>query len=158
MEWKEGNIEGVQLRSMARNSDNRGWLAEFFREDEIDHNIMPSMGYISVTHAGDTRGPHEHCDQTDFFAFPGPGDFRVKMWDNRPDSPTYGNLQTVVAGESSPMTIILPPGVVHGYTNISEIDAYVINVPNRLFAGKGKKQPVDEIRHENKQDTPFLMG
>ena len=39
----------------------------------------------------------------------------------------------------------------------SSIDAVVLNFPNRLFAGRGKKQPVDEIRHENTVNTPFVI-
>jgi dTDP-4-dehydrorhamnose 3,5-epimerase len=33
----------------------------------------------------------------------------------------------------------------------------VVNLPNKLFAGKGKKEPVDEIRHENRTDTLFQL-
>jgi dTDP-4-dehydrorhamnose 3,5-epimerase len=34
----------------------------------------------------------------------------------------------------------------------------VLNFPNRLFAGRGKKLPVDEIRYEDAKDTPFVMN
>ena len=37
-------------------------------------------------------------------------------------------------------------------------DAMVVNFPNRLFAGRGKKQPVDEVRYEDAKDTPFVMN
>jgi dTDP-4-dehydrorhamnose 3,5-epimerase len=33
----------------------------------------------------------------------------------------------------------------------------VFNGPNRLYAGRGKKEPVDEIRHEDLQDGPFAL-
>lgn len=50
---------------------------------------------------------------------------------------------------SSPVVIVVPPGVVHGYINIGATDALVLNLPNQLYAGRGKKFLVDEIRHED---------
>ena len=157
MKWKEGKIDGVELRSANKHADNRGWLAEIFRADEIKPDVLPVMGYISVTRAGVTRGPHEHREQTDMFGFLGPGNFRVKMWDNRKNSPTYGNIMTIEAGESNPVILTVPPGVVHGYMNISKIDGWAVNLPNRLFRGKERKKEVDEIRYEDSKNSPFLM-
>jgi dTDP-4-dehydrorhamnose 3,5-epimerase len=54
--------------------------------------------------------------------------------------------------------VTVPPRVVHGYTNVSDGDAWVLNFPNRLFAGEGKKSPVDEVRHEDADDSEFSMG
>jgi len=33
----------------------------------------------------------------------------------------------------------------------------VINCPNRLYAGEGRREPVDEIRHEDDANTIFRM-
>jgi dTDP-4-dehydrorhamnose 3,5-epimerase len=157
MDWKEGKIEGVDIRQPQKHADERGWLAEVFRSDEASPDLRPAMGYISVTHPGLTRGPHEHHEQTDIFALFGPGTFVLKLWDHRPDSPTYGNMTTVTGGEDNPVIVVVPPRVVHGYKNISSKDAWVMNMPNRLFAGKGKQDPVDEIRHENSEDCDFVF-
>ena len=51
-------------------------------------------------------------------------------------------------GEENAFLVIVPPGVVHAYENIGEQDAFILNFPDKLYAGKGKKEPVDEIRHE----------
>jgi len=32
-----------------------------------------------------------------------------------------------------------------------------VNLPDKLYAGEQRKQEVDEIRHEDKQDTPFSL-
>lgn len=157
MNWTEGDIDGVVLRPIAKHSDTRGWLAEIFRSDEIDGDHMPVMGYISVTHPGMVRGPHEHLVQTDTFGFLGPGNFAVVLWDNRRDSPTYGRTLTLTAGEDCPMIICIPPGIVHGYRNVSNTDAWLVNFPNRLFRGENKSQPVDEVRYEDKPDSPFRI-
>ena len=157
MKWTEGDIEGVDVRASARHADSRGWLIEVFRSDEMQPDLAPLMGYVSVTHPGVARGPHEHKEQTDLFGFVGPGTFKIKMWDNRKASPTYGHTRTLVVGEKNPVVVVVPPGVVHGYRNVSPVDAFVLNFPNRLYAGKGKKSPVDEVRHENEANPDFRM-
>jgi len=153
----EGKIEGVVVRGLTRYSDARGWLMELFRTDEIEGAIVPAMSYISMTKPGVARGPHEHVDQTDYFCFAGPSTFKVYLWDNRKNSPTYGVRQVELAGEEDPMVIIVPPGVVHAYKNVGATDGLVVNFPNRLFMGDGKKQPVDEIRHEDLADSPYIL-
>lgn len=158
MKWTEGKIDGVVVRPAKRNTDARGWLCEIYRSDEAPGHLMPVMGYVSLTHPGITRGPHEHHHQTDTFGFIGPGDYNLKLWDNRKNSATYGKTESVVAGESSPMIVIIPPGIVHGYTNISKVDGFVLNFPNRLYAGKGRKEQADEVRYESAKDTDFVMA
>jgi dTDP-4-dehydrorhamnose 3,5-epimerase len=155
--FKEGPIEGVEIKKLKRFADERGWLMELFRTDEVAEVYHPVMTYVSMTRPGIARGPHEHIDQADYFCFAGPSDFKVYLWDNRPDSPTYRNKLTVVAGESEPMVVIVPKNVVHAYKNVGDIEGLVINCPNRLFKGEGKKEPVDEVRHESDPSSPYRL-
>ena len=155
--FREGPIAGVSVKPLRCFSDARGWLIELYREDELPAEDHPAMAYVSQTLPGVVRGPHEHYAQTDVFAFVGPGDFTIYLWDTRRDSPTYSCRQRVVAGESNPAQVVVPPGVVHAYKNTSAVPGLVFNCPNRLYAGQGRKEPVDEIRHEDICDTPFLI-
>ena len=118
---------------------------------------QPVMAYLSMTRPGVTRGPHEHREQTDFFAFAGPSDFEVTLWDNRPGSPTAGRRETFVFGASRPATLIVPPGVVHAYRNVGKVEGWVLNFPNRLYKGPGRIEPVDEIRHEDDPCSRFKV-
>ncbi|MDR0335648.1 MAG: dTDP-4-dehydrorhamnose 3,5-epimerase family protein [Planctomycetaceae bacterium] len=155
--WTEGVIHDVEIRPLNKRTDSRGWLSELFRSDELTSEQVPVMCYISETLPDVTRGPHEHVDQTDFFAFFGPGNLKLYLWDNRQDSPTYCYKMILPVGVSNPVAVIVPPGVVHAYRCVSEIPALVFNAPNRLYAGKGKQEPIDEIRHENIADSPFVL-
>jgi len=157
MKFKEGKIIGVEIRPIKKYVDDRGWLAELFREDEVDKSIFPAMSYISMTRPGVTRGPHEHVDQTDYFCFIGPSNFKVTLWDNRAKSATFQYKTELVVGEDAPYVVIVPEGVVHAYQNIGEVDGVVINCPNRLFMGPGKKEKVDEIRHEDDRQSPYVI-
>jgi len=157
MEYVEGPIDGVIFRPLVRREDARGWLVEIFRRDEMDPDHWPVMAYVSQTLPGVARGPHEHREQTDCFAFAGPGDFRLYLWDARENSPTRGNRHTVVVGRSNMQTVVIPPGVVHAYKNVGDEPGIVLNFPNRLYAGEGRKQPVDEIRYEDRSDNGFVL-
>ena len=150
-------MPGVIVRRPARYADTRGHLTEFFRGDEMERGTFPAMGYLSVTNPGLSRGPHEHVDQTDTFFFPGPGEFLVVLWDNRTGSATFRRRMVVAAGAASPAVVVVPPGVVHAYSCVSPVAGTVVNVPNRLYRGEGKKEPVDEIRHEDDPANPFLV-
>ena len=157
MEFKKGEIEGVVLEKLIKFSDERGFLLETFRVDNLTDNLQPVMSYVSYTRPGIARGPHEHLKQTDIFCFIGPGNFRIKLWDNREESRTYRYYMEIIGGEGNLIRVIVPPGVVHGYKNISEgIDGMVLNYPDKLYRGWDKKEEVDEIRHEDKEDKFYL--
>jgi dTDP-4-dehydrorhamnose 3,5-epimerase len=157
MRYRTGTIDGVIWKPLRKYTDARGWLCELFRNDELPAAFHPVMAYISMTDAGIARGPHEHVDQADFFCFLGPSNFKMYLWDNRQGSPTYGNHQTDVVGADKPMALVVPVGVVHAYKNVGGECGLVFNAPNRLFKGPGRKQPVDEIRHEDDPDSPFRL-
>lgn len=126
---------------------------ELFREDELPSDYHPVMGYISLTHPGVARGPHEHREQTDGFAFVS-GHYEITLWENRDG---YSPCKQVIrAGETNPLFLIVPPGVVHAYRNVGTTDATVLNFPDRLYKGRGKQEPVDEIRHEE-IDSEFRL-
>src|SRR3984893_6104942 len=143
--FTEGEIEGVVVRDLRKFNDERGWLTELFRQDELTEEFYPAMAYISSTKPGVTRGPHEHVDQADLFCFLGPSNFKLRLWDNRPDSPTFKNAITLIVGEDAPKTVLIPKGVVHAYQNVGSVDGIVINCPNRLYMGEGRHERVDEI-------------
>ena len=151
-----GNIDGVIYRVLECFRDHRGWVIELWRSDKSEPSINPAMFYVSHTNPQVLRGPHEHRFQTDCFAFIGPGLFRIYLWDNRKGSSTYYHHIQFEFGEEKPGMIIIPPGVVHAYRNISSTPGLVMNCPDALYAGQSKQGPVDEIRWEE-QESPFQV-
>ncbi|OGW25066.1 MAG: hypothetical protein A2X59_00280 [Nitrospirae bacterium GWC2_42_7] len=145
-------FEGVIIRDLNVFNDQRGWLAEIFRDDETD--FSPAMSYISMTKPGIGRGPHEHLEQSDYFCFL--GHFRLYLWDNRKESKTYLE-KMIIDKQGAPFIAIVPPRVVHAYLNSGPNDALVINLPDKLFKGKGKSLPVDEVRYENDPKSPYRI-
>ncbi|CAN5450291.1 dTDP-4-dehydrorhamnose 3,5-epimerase family protein [soil metagenome] len=147
-------IDGVLIIPLKKHADSRGWLVELFRTDTLPEGFEVAMSYFSMTHPGVARGPHEHHDQTDGFIF-FDGTYELHLWENRPGA--ADNYEVHRIGEDNPVFVTVPPGVVHGYKNVSERDAFVINVPNRLYAGKNRSEEVDEIRHEADENSKFKI-
>lgn len=148
-------IKGVIVKKLNKFGDNRGWLTEVFRSDELEFD--PAMGYVSLTNPGIIRGPHEHVAQSDCFIFLGPGSFRLYLWDRRANSETKGEAMDFEVGIDNPALVIVPPGVVHGYKCISDIPALSINLPDKLYKGEGKKDEIDEIRWELDSNSPYKI-
>lgn len=155
--FRPGEIKDVVVSDLRKSNDRRGWLCELFRHDELDAEFFPAMSYISSTNPGVARGPHEHVDQADLFCFLGPSNFKLRLWDNRPDSPTFRNVMTLILGADDPKAVVIPKGVVHAYQNVGDVDGLVINCPNRLYMGEERREPVDEFRHEDDGNTIFRM-
>ncbi len=112
------------------------------------------MTYISMTKPGLARGPHEHVEQTDVFCLL--GHFRLYLWDNRESSATY-KQKKIVDTQDAPLVAVVPPGVVHAYKNMGTKDGLVMNLPDRLYKGWGKNEPVDEIRHEDDSSSDYKI-
>jgi len=148
-------IKDVIIKKLEKFSDERGWLSEVWRMD--DGNYQPMMAYVSVTQPDVVRGPHEHKDQSDCFAFVGPGSFRMYLWENREGKPNYRKLETLEVGEDNPVMVIVPPGIVHAYKCISDTPAYYVNLPDKLYKGQDKKDEIDEIRWEADPKSPFKI-
>ncbi|HEX8491209.1 MAG TPA: dTDP-4-dehydrorhamnose 3,5-epimerase family protein [Pyrinomonadaceae bacterium] len=155
--FKRGKIKDVVVYELRKFVDERGWLAELFRHDELEEEFYPTMAYISSTLPGVTRGPHEHVHQADLFCFIGPSNFKLRMWDNRRDSETFNHVMTLFVGEDNPRAVLVPVGIVHAYRNVGQFPGIVINCPNRLYMGQGKREPVDEIRHEDDPQTIYRI-
>ncbi len=75
--FQNGKIHDVVVKDLMKSVDERGWLTELFRADEVSSEYQPVMGYVSVTLPDIARGPHEHVAQADYFAFIGPSNFKV---------------------------------------------------------------------------------
>ena len=60
-------INGVIVKELKKYEDDRGYLIETYRRDEVDLGV--AMSYLSLTLPSVARGPHEHVYQTDYFIF-----------------------------------------------------------------------------------------
>lgn len=126
-------IEGVKLRDLQVNADERGHLVEIFREDWELYDPNPEMSYYSMTYPGIVRAWHKHHrGQVDHFVCP-KGRIKVGVYDERGDSPTRDELNTFVIGEHNQQAIRIPGACWHGFKAIGEGPAFLVNFPTNLY-------------------------
>ena len=126
-------IDGVEIRNLQVNTDERGHLTEMFRADWDTYDEQPTMSYYSMTYPGIVRAWHRHLEgQTDHFVCP-KGRIKVGIYDERENSPTEGELNTFVIGEHNQKVIRIPGECWHGFKAIGDEQAMLINFPTNLY-------------------------
>lgn len=133
-------IQGVEIKPLKRHVDERGYVMEILRRDE-DFFRQFGQAYVSACFAGIVKAWHCHQIQHDYFCCLS-GNLKVGLYDDRGDSPTQGQTQTVVIGELNPAVICIPPFVWHGFTAVGGQTAVVLNLPTEVYRAD---QP-DELR------------
>lgn len=124
-------IDGVQIQPLTVHSDKRGALVVLMtqlhdREDEIVH------AYRVTATPGSIRAWVYHEHQSDRLTYT-EGQFRVVLYDIRPDSPTRGQMQVIHAGEDNPLRLTIPAFVAHGVMNEGAREASFVNLPTRAY-------------------------
>lgn len=147
-------LEGVIIQDLIFIEDRRGFLVEIFRSDNA---IFEHFGqvYMTVCYKGIAKAWHYHKNQTDHF-FCAWGKALVVLYDNNPMSGTYKQVHEIVLegppAKESVKLIKIPPLIVHGFTSLSEPEARIINIPDKLY---NYKNP-DEYRIVwNSSEIPY---
>ncbi len=111
---KSGLIEGVVLKGLKTNVDERGFFREMIRfNDDFFEEGFSQLSH-SQMYTGVAKAWHIHPTQVDWWYVP-VGVLKVALYDNRPYSPTYGNLMEFFLGENQTSVVTkIPPGVAHG--------------------------------------------
>lgn len=124
-------IEGVKTKHLRVIPDERGYLMEMLRcDDEMFEKF--GQAYLTVAYPGVVKGWHYHKEQTDIF-IPVKGMLKLVLYDNRENSPSYGEINEFYIGERNPMLVTIPPGLVHAFKAIGTEPAYLINVPTAPY-------------------------
>ena len=126
-------IDGVEVRDLRVNADERGHLVEIFREDWELYDPEPAMSYYSMSYPGVVRAWHRHRrGQIDHFVCP-KGRIKIGVYDDREGSPTREELNTFVVGEHNQQAVRIPGDCWHGFKTIGDEPAFLINFPTNLY-------------------------
>jgi len=104
--------DGFSVRPLARNEDERGWLAEIHR-DSWSSDIEIVQWVAVSARANALRGLHAHFDRWEFYVLL-TGRAYLAMRDIRPRSPTSGMLAALELDAERPCVVRMPPAVLHG--------------------------------------------
>ncbi len=135
-------IDGVMIKELCVRADERGYLMEILRKDDECFERF-GQAYVSAAFAGIVKAWHAHRKQTDNMCCVS-GNVRLGLYDDRPDSPTCGQTQSIVMGELRPLLVQIPPLVWHGYLPVGGAMAVVLNIPTEVY---NYEEP-DELRRD----------
>jgi dTDP-4-dehydrorhamnose 3,5-epimerase len=124
-------IEGVAVRGARVMPDERGRLGEIMRADDPWFTKF-GQTYFTTTYPGIVKAWHFHKKQTDHF-YVAKGLIKIALYDERKDSPTYGEVNEIYLGEHRPGLVRIPPGIQHGWMCVGETEAYIINVVSEMY-------------------------
>lgn len=143
-------IEGVKSRTLRIIPDDRGWLMEILRADDPECFTKFGQVYVSATYPGVVKAWHYHQRQVDNFTCVS-GMVKLVLIDTRPGSPTEGAVNEFWLGTHSPMLVQVPNLVYHGWKNIGQDVALVVNVPTEPY----RHGDPDEYRVEPHGTLPY---
>src|SRR5258706_792564 len=124
-------IKDVRTKALKVIPDERGRLMETLRADD-DLFIKFGQAYITTAYPGVIKGWHYHKIQIDHFIGV-KGMFKVVLYDDRPGSPTRGEVNEFFLGAHNPMLLQIPILVLHCFNAIGTEEAIMLNLPTEAY-------------------------
>lgn len=122
---RRGPIDGMHIVTMKQVTDERGTVRELFRASAFTAAGLDigTFTQINVTESryGAVRGMH--AEETAKLVAVASGEAFGVYVDLRPDSPTRGEIDTVLLHAG--VQVLVPPGVANGFQSLSDACQYV---------------------------------
>ena len=128
-------IEGIDVKELIKNIDERGFFTELVRDDWKDYLKGDKITQLNLSYSypGIVRAWHRHLrGQNDYFMCVD-GAVKVCAYDDRSDSKTYGEIDEIVLS-SERLRIVRIPGILwHGYQTIGPYPVKILYSVNLLY-------------------------
>lgn len=116
-------IAGVQVIPLKRIPDERGTVYHMLKRTD-PHFIEFGEIYFSTVYPGVVKGWHLHRAMTLNYACI-QGRIKLVIYDDRPDSPTRGELTELFLGPDNYSLVVIPPNLWNGFKAMGEETAIV---------------------------------
>ena len=122
---KGKEIEGVEIKKLRSIPDERGTIYHMLRNDD---EIFEEFGeiYFSNVYPNVVKAWHYHEKMILNYSVIY-GMIKMVLFDDRTDSPTYGNLMEIFIGEENRLLVKVPKKVWNGFKGIGGKKAIVAN-------------------------------
>ena len=142
MKFTATDIEGVAIIDLELRSDDRGFFARSFCQDEFtDHGLLPMVAQCNISHnhrAGTLRGMHYQLEPATEAKLVRciSGAIIDQIVDLRPESPTYLQHVSVELSASNRRSLYVPPMFGHGYQTLVDDAEVLYQVSERYTPGQ----------------------
>lgn len=123
---------GCTFREVPTHSDERGTVVEMFDARWNWHPDPVTFVYSYTLRPNRVKGWGMHLLHEDRY-FVLAGEMKIVFYDARVDSPTHGQISSVVLSDYQRRILNIPRGVWHCNWNIGSIDAIVVNLPTAPY-------------------------
>jgi dTDP-4-dehydrorhamnose 3,5-epimerase len=130
MPVRRGKIDGLFIIERPTHEDARGFFRESFRMSELAEALGEAPVFVQENHSRSRRGALRglHAENWEKLIYVPHGEVFTAVADVRPDSATFGAVDTFVLGESNRLKLYLPRAVAHGFCVLSDEADYVYQV------------------------------
>lgn len=143
-------IYGVEIRELIWHKDERGRLAELYRESWHGRTRQCYCTTAGVGVTKDVATFHMHKLQRDYFVVLR-GKIKLILVDIRKGSETFGNkMEIILDSEKNFKAVIIPKNVAHKFQNIGDEECFIINCIDKEYKPVGHPQH-DEFRIPNEE-------
>lgn len=118
-------IDGVDIHPLRQFADPKGKVMHMIRCDSPHFRRFGEI-YFSQVNPGAVKAWKRHKEMTQNFAVP-VGRIRLVLFDDRPQSPTCGQLEVMEIGEGNYVLVVIPPSLWYGFSGVSSDPAIVAN-------------------------------
>jgi dTDP-4-dehydrorhamnose 3,5-epimerase len=143
-------IDGVKIKKLKVIPDERGRLMEILRRDD---EVFKNFGqvYLTTTYPGVVKAWHKHEKQSDNIACVA-GMIKMALYDARPGSPTFKEINEFYPGVHNPLLVHVPAGIYHGWMCVSQEEALIINVPTEIY---NRENPDEQRLDPHTSSIPY---
>ncbi len=118
-------IDGVILTPLRQIFDERGKVMHMLREDSPVFSRFGEI-YFSCTHPGVVKAWHLHKAMTLNYAVIY-GEIKFVLYDDRPESPTKGEVQELFISPENYLLVTVPPMIWNGFKCVGSTVSIVAN-------------------------------
>ena len=107
------SISGLLILNRPVFPDDRGFFRELFHKDELEEASGISFDGVQMNHSSSKPGVIRgiHAEQWNKIIYPVTGEVFIAMVDIRPESETFGKVETFVVNDENRVGIFIPNGV-----------------------------------------------
>lgn len=118
-------IKGVQVKPLRQIFDERGKVMHMLKVGDPEFQQFGEI-YFSCVNPGAIKAWHIHKEMTLNYAVPH-GHIKFVLYDNRPESPTHGEIQELFLGPDNYCLVTVPPMVWNGFKGMGAEVTIVAN-------------------------------
>ena len=123
-------IEGVTIKQLERYPDERGTIMKMQEASDPEFRGFGEI-YFSTIYPGVVKGWHMHPHTWLNYCVVH-GMIKLVLFDDRPGSPTRGEVQEIYLGDENYILVQIPPAVWNGFKGVGELEAILCDLADHV--------------------------